>query len=82
MTVGWAVLNVMLLTRICVVVPPDNAIYSGRVIEFDNSTSANVYIKSVQPKRSYPRIIKSNRSVILDIYIYIYIYIYILLNIH
>ena len=69
MMVDLAVLNVMLLTRICAVVPPDNAIYSGRVIEFDNSTSANVYIKSVQPKRSYSRIIKSNRSVILDIYI-------------
>jgi hypothetical protein len=29
----------MLLTRTCAVVPPDNVISSGRVIEFDNSTS-------------------------------------------
>jgi hypothetical protein len=39
MMVDWAVLNVMLLTRTCAVVPPDNVISSGRVIEFDNSTS-------------------------------------------
>ena len=39
MMVDWAVINVMLLMRTCAVVPLDNVISSGRVIEFDNSTS-------------------------------------------
>ena len=72
MMVDWAVLNVMLLTRICVVVPPDNAIYSGRVIEFDNSTSANVYIKAFNRKGVIPEL-SSQIEVLFWIYIYIYI---------